>query len=104
MIITISLVFSGCNNFKPKKSKEDLKIAFEYNGKQHYEYIPFFHKTFEEFESQKKRDLEKREISLQQGVILIEIPFMYNYQNPKKMYNHIVSLLKRQDSILIVNR
>ena len=83
---------------------EDLKIAFEYNGKQHYEYIPFFHKTFEEFESQKKRDLEKREISLQQGVILIEIPFMYNYQNPKKMYNHIVSLLKRQDSILIVNR
>jgi len=28
LILSITVVFSGCNNFKPKKSKEDLKIAF----------------------------------------------------------------------------
>ncbi len=37
----------------------NLYLAFEYDGRQHYEHVEFFHKTEEEFKAQQKRDVWK---------------------------------------------
>ena len=52
----------------------ELKIAVEYNGVQHYQYIPFFHKNKEAFLNQKYRDDMKRRMCKENGVLLIEVP------------------------------
>lgn len=54
---------------------EEIKVAIEYNGEQHYKYIPFFHKNYEHFMNQKYRDEIKRMLCIQNGIYLIEIPF-----------------------------
>jgi len=53
----------------------ELKLAVEYNGTQHYNYIPFFHRTKDAFNNQKYRDHMKREICEKNGVVLIEVPY-----------------------------
>lgn len=52
-----------------------LRVACEYQGKQHYEYIPFFHKKVEDFEYMKENDFIKAEICKQIGVYLIRVPY-----------------------------
>jgi hypothetical protein len=54
---------------------EELKIAIEYNGQQHYKYVPFFHKNYEHFLNQKYRDEIKRMLCRQNGIHLIEISY-----------------------------
>jgi len=54
---------------------QELKLAFEYQGVQHYKYIPRFHKDLEDFEKQKYRDQLKLEICKQKGVTLLQIPY-----------------------------
>lgn len=54
---------------------EDLKLAAEYNGIQHYEFIPFFHKNKEQFYNQKYRDDIKRRMCKDNDVTLIEVPY-----------------------------
>jgi hypothetical protein len=52
-----------------------LRLAIEYNGRQHYYYIPFFHKNKEAFLNQKYRDDMKRRICKDNGITLIEVPY-----------------------------
>lgn len=47
----------------------------EYNGKQHYEYVPYFHKSEDDFERQQFRDFIVRDYCEQRGIKLIEIPY-----------------------------
>lgn len=55
---------------------EELKIAFEYNGEQHYEYIPYFHKNGEDdFENQLVRDTIKEETCKHYGIKLYVVPY-----------------------------
>lgn len=54
---------------------EELKVAIEYNGQQHYKYVPFFHKNYEHFLNQKYRDEIKKMLCKQQGIHLIEISY-----------------------------
>ncbi len=54
---------------------EELAIAFEYNGKQHYEYPNAFHKSEEEFKNQVRRDIFKKKICKDLGITLISIPY-----------------------------
>ena len=53
---------------------ESLKLAVEYNGVQHYKYVPYFHKNKEAFYNQKYRDDMKRRICRENLVNLIEVP------------------------------
>jgi hypothetical protein len=53
----------------------DLKLGVEYNGRQHYEYVPFFHATRESFHNQAYRDRFKKMYCAEQGVELIVIPY-----------------------------
>ena len=54
---------------------EELKLAIEYSGRQHYEFVPFFHKNYEAFLNQKYRDEMKKNKCKEQGIQLIEIPY-----------------------------
>ena len=52
-----------------------LKLAFEYNGQQHYKYTPVFHRTIKRFEEQKTRDKKKLDLCKKIGIELIVIPY-----------------------------
>lgn len=63
---------------------EELKINFEGHGIQHLVYPNPISKSKEEFESQVRRDLYKKEICDEKGIYHLEIPF---YQVVKKGAN-----------------
>lgn len=54
---------------------EELRLAFEYNGEQHYVYPNKFHRSPDEFLDYKRRDLIKRLLCDQHGVYLLVIPY-----------------------------
>jgi hypothetical protein len=54
---------------------EELRIAVEINGEQHYRFIPHFHKTYKDFLSQQERDLIKAKMILDRGIRLISVPY-----------------------------
>lgn len=54
---------------------DELKLAVEYNGRQHYDYVPYFHKNKEAFRNQQYRDELKRRICTDNGITLIEISY-----------------------------
>lgn len=53
---------------------EPLKLAFEFNGRQHYEYSPHFHKNKTEFYNGQYRDEMKRKLCIEQGIHLLTVP------------------------------
>jgi hypothetical protein len=69
---------------------EELEIAFEYNGEQHYNYPNVFHKTEHEFIEQVRRDIFKRKICDKRGIYLIVIPYTVSKET---LYDFIVSRL-----------
>lgn len=67
-------VTGGRFNLELDCYEESLKLAVEYNGVQHYKYIPYFHKNKEAFYNQMYRDEIKRHMCQQNRVNLIEVP------------------------------
>eukprot|EP00812_Abedinium_dasypus_P011484 NODE_503_length_1518_cov_296.691729.p1 GENE.NODE_503_length_1518_cov_296.691729~~NODE_503_length_1518_cov_296.691729.p1 ORF type:complete len:145 (+),score=18.32 NODE_503_length_1518_cov_296.691729:237-671(+) len=77
---------TGCS-FPPKRPdflgrleldgySEELSVAFEHQGVQHYKYVPFFHgRGMDAFREGQQRDERKRRLCCQNGVVLIEIPY-----------------------------
>jgi len=53
----------------------ELRLAVEYNGAQHYKYIPYFHRNKDHFMTQKYRDDMKRRICKEHKINLIEVPY-----------------------------
>lgn len=54
---------------------DELKVAIEYNGKQHYEYVPHFHSSKDAFYNTKYRDDIKNKLCYDNNVILITVPY-----------------------------
>jgi hypothetical protein len=54
---------------------KNLGLAFEYQGQQHYQDLPFFYRTEGEFEQRIQWDEKKRQLCHERGVLLIEIPY-----------------------------
>ena len=54
---------------------DDLKLAIEVQGDQHYKFTPFFHRNKETFMLQRYRDEMKKEKCKKEGITLIEIPY-----------------------------
>lgn len=81
---------------------KELKIAFEYNGAQHYKFISQFHSEEQTFELQKQKDEERRIKCQNQGIILIEIPYtvktsdLYSYIY-KECKNRQLPIIKHED-------
>lgn len=54
----------------------DMNVAIEYNGRQHYEYVPFLHSNSRtNFHNQKYRDEKKKELCIKHNVSLIIVPY-----------------------------
>lgn len=53
----------------------ELKLAVEYNGRQHYAYSPYFHATKHEFYNLRYRDEIKRRLCREKGIHLIIVPY-----------------------------
>ena len=54
---------------------EELKLAWEYNGVQHFYRNSLYHKNQGDLDSQRARDQKKREICKERGIDLIEINY-----------------------------
>jgi hypothetical protein len=54
---------------------EDLKIGVEYNGIQHYRYPNLFHKTYDDFVKQIRRDQFKHKKCDENGIYLLTVPY-----------------------------
>jgi hypothetical protein len=71
---------------------EELKIAIEYQGLQHYVYPSFWHKTVEEFHLQQERDVRKREFCKNNNIKLIEIPYTEEKNIDKYIQKKVIDL------------
>ena len=71
----------------------ELKLALEYNGQQHYQYTPHFHKNKNAFYSQVHRDNWKRQKCRENGITLIEIPY---WIPPDKLRDFIIVELNKK--------
>lgn len=81
---------------------EELLIAFEYNGIQHYKEIDFFHKSTNlkdkiNFKEIKKHDKFKEEKCKEKGILLIIIPYTIKKKNLK---NYIEERLQTKTKFL----
>ena len=83
---------TGGYNLEIDCYNDELKIGVEYNGVQHYKYIPYFHKNKEAFYNQKYRDEFKRRMCKDNGVFLIEVPYTVKIEN---IENYIVRELDK---------
>src|SRR6185369_239175 len=55
---------------------EELKLAYEFQGPQHFSENPMFHKRGKiDLDEQRKRDQKKRDICKERGIDLIEISY-----------------------------
>ncbi len=61
---------------------EELQLAAEYQGKQHSEFIPFFHDDDpKKFAAQQERDRRKREAVTDECKVLLEVPHTVKYRD-----------------------
>ena len=70
---------------------QELMVAFEYNGEQHYEYNDRIRNHFKmskrDFVQQCRRDIFKKEVCRLMGIVLLVIPF--KYEGKKLKYEDI---------------
>lgn len=52
-----------------------LRLAVEYQGRQHYYFTPKFHRTIEDFQKQQERDKLKAALCSRLGIYLIRVPY-----------------------------
>ena len=76
---------------------DDLKIAVEYNGEQHYTWPNFTNQTHEQFINQVRRDVLKVELCERNGVYLIVVPFSVDYDDiPGYIMSHLPETLQKR--------
>jgi hypothetical protein len=63
---------------------ENLKIALEYQGRQHYHWPNYTGQSLEEFLKQVERDRYKEEMCRKNGVKLIKVPYTVREKDMRK--------------------
>lgn len=79
---------------------DEMKIAIEYNGEQHYKYPNKFHKSEKEFVNQVYRDEYKKTICEKEGIFLINIPY-YIDEIKKEEIKNLKKLSKKEKNLKI---
>jgi hypothetical protein len=87
-----SSVDGGQYNMEIDCYNPELRLGVEYNGVQHYKYVPFFHRNRDAFHNQKYRDELKRRMCKDHNITLIEVP--YNIQH-EDIERYIISELSK---------
>ena len=77
---------------------EELKLAFEYHGVQHFEHVTYFH-TNKSLQQQQHRDAFVRDACAAAGVILIEVPTLPDGFNQECLLEHMESLLSAMEDL-----
>jgi hypothetical protein len=73
---------------------EEASAAFEYQGKQHIEFVPHFHRNGEsDLVAQMERDERKRRLCKEHGITLIEIEYKVTYKDMVKLKLYIFKKL-----------
>ena len=75
---------------------EELRIGLEYNGRQHYEYIPYFHRNRATFQNQQYRDYIKKQLCKKNNRFLITVPYYIKFD---ELESYIVSILRTHKKI-----
>jgi hypothetical protein len=78
-----------------------IGLAFEYNGAQHYWFVPKFHRTQQDLEDQIERDTVKRNICTKRGILLFIIPYTITDDKLEKfiveqIYDHKLYVYKKR--------
>jgi hypothetical protein len=60
---------------------DDLKLAVEYNGEQHYKWPNFTNQTHQQFINQVRRDTLKMDLCDRNGIYLIVVPYNISHDN-----------------------
>lgn len=74
---------------------QEKMVGVEYQGRQHYEYNPHFHKNKEAFQMQLYRDELKKALCEKNGVTLITVPYTVK---PHEIHAYIVNELYRKQT------
>jgi hypothetical protein len=74
-------VTGGNFNLELDCFNNELRLAVEYNGIQHYKYVPYFHRNKDHFMTQKYRDDMKRRICKENNINLIEVPYTVKHND-----------------------
>lgn len=69
----------------------------EFDGGQHTRYIPFIHKTIENFHASQKRDKMKDDYCKEHGIPLLRIPDT-EFKNIESILSKELNLIKKEDS------
>ena len=80
------LINKDGNKMELDMHNEELKLALEYNGIQHYRYIDYYHKTKENFNKRKESDKIKVESCEKNKINLIVVPYTVT---TNKLYEYI---------------
>lgn len=73
---------------------DDIKLAIEYQGIQHYSYPNYYHRDISEFNKQLYNDRAKVRRCKRNSVKLLVIPHTLSYKNYEEMYKFIYKKLK----------
>ena len=76
-------VTGGKFNLELDCYNQELRLAVEYNGVQHYKFVSFFHRNNDHFMTQKYRDDMKRRICKENNINLIEVPYTVKIEDIK---------------------
>lgn len=75
----------------------EYKILIEYHGVQHYEWIPYFHKTYHDFEEQLKRDSLKIDLAKMKNIKLIEFNYkQFKHMTEEQFEEFVISIIKNR--------
>lgn len=72
----------------------ELNLCVEMNGRQHYEYVPYFHRNYEAFLNQRYRDEMKKNKCRENGVKFIEVPYTIKTEDIEKYIKKELQKLK----------
>lgn len=86
-------VTGGNHNLELDCFNRELRLAVEYNGIQHYKFVPYFHKNYEAFKNQKYRDYMKHQMCKENGITLIEVPHTVKVEDIRQ---YLITELKRK--------
>jgi len=89
-----NFLFNGISghNLELDCYNDELKIAVEYNGEQHYKYIPHFHTSKDVFYNLKYRDDMKKRLCEQNNITLITVPYTVKHDD---IENYIKNNIKK---------
>lgn len=86
-------VTGGQYNLELDCYNRELNLAVEYDGIQHYKYIPYFHRNKEAFLNQKYRDEMKKRGCMDNRINLIVVPYTVKIED---IEGYLIGELKRK--------